>query len=177
MMMDISPVAYTKEELNEVVYSIHHLYQLSQEFAATTITKEEITQRIQLLFPNDPTMSAFVFSNIQITTEGKLQWNFHIDSLYESLHHILSFLAPNEPLDHNKPQLHKSNTLPTLLMKGSKSKFVRSRHLPAISSLFPRYSLHTIPNAAHWLHIDQPEHTAMTCSDFINQISSDMNRS
>lgn len=175
-MMDISPIAYSKEDLDQVVYSIHSLYNLSKEFEHATITKEQLTSRIQSLFAHDPTMALFLLSNMQLNSQGKVQWSFQIDSIYKSLDHILSFIEPPhddddvDDSDYVPTRRLWRSTIPTLLMKGSKSKFIRAHHLPVISSLFPRYTLKTIRDAAHWLHIDQPEQSASAYVEFIQQV-------
>ncbi len=45
---------------------------------------------------------------------------------------------------------------PTLFLRGGKSGYIASDHLPEISRRFPHSRVHTVPDAGHWLHVDQP---------------------
>ena len=56
---------------------------------------------------------------------------------------------------------------PVLLMKGANSKFVRSSHIPCISSLFPSFTLMTVRDAGHWLHFEKPRESADLLMKFI----------
>ena len=45
---------------------------------------------------------------------------------------------------------------PTLFLRGGKSGYITSDHLPEISRRFPHNRVQTVPDAGHWLHVDQP---------------------
>ena len=46
-----------------------------------------------------------------------------------------------------------------LFLKGAKSKYVRSVHLPVISKNFPSFTLQTVKDCGHWLHAENPTET------------------
>ena len=41
-------------------------------------------------------------------------------------------------------------------INGEKSVYLTPDHHDIIKSYFPNYTHHTIPNAGHWVHFDQP---------------------
>jgi esterase len=45
---------------------------------------------------------------------------------------------------------------PTLFLRGGKSAYITADHLPEISRRFPHNRVQTVPDAGHWLHVDQP---------------------
>ena len=45
----------------------------------------------------------------------------------------------------------------TLFLKGSESAYIQASHEQEIQRRFPCSQLVTVHEAAHWLHIDQPE--------------------
>ena len=46
---------------------------------------------------------------------------------------------------------------PALFLRGGASDYVRDEHEPPIRDRFPNARLETVPAAAHWLHVEQPE--------------------
>jgi pimeloyl-ACP methyl ester carboxylesterase len=57
--------------------------------------------------------------------------------------------------------------LPTLALRGARSRYLRDEDLPAMSGLFPRLEVATIADAGHWLHVDQPAAVAARVATFL----------
>lgn len=51
---------------------------------------------------------------------------------------------------------------PTLFLKGSRSEYIHENDTPTILKHFPKAGIHTVANAGHWLHAENP-------TDFFNQ--------
>ena len=47
-------------------------------------------------------------------------------------------------------------TGPVRFLAGDRSEYMESTHLEAIHALYPQAEIHTIANAGHWVHADQP---------------------
>ena len=45
---------------------------------------------------------------------------------------------------------------PALFLRGADSPYIRDEQLPEIARRFPQSRMQTVPDAGHWLHIDQP---------------------
>ena len=56
---------------------------------------------------------------------------------------------------------------PTLFVAGALSDYLSAANTPAITQLFPRARLVTLPGAGHWLHADQPERFAGLVETFL----------
>jgi esterase len=190
-MIDISPVEYSPEDFESVIGCIHILSKIDQEYLIKPdITRAELNAIISSQFASfDPMMIPFIQSSL-ITKEDHhtrgggsyFTWSFQLHGIMNSMDEILSFPFRNDPEEEEQsrsgpssaifPSTSSSSTLPLLILKGSESKFVRSSHLPRISRLFPNYSLVSVKNASHWVHVDQPEKSASAVADFIRLHSS-----
>jgi pimeloyl-ACP methyl ester carboxylesterase len=54
------------------------------------------------------------------------------------------------------PDLDAAYHGPALFLHGALSDYVRSEHQASIRRHFPAASIEAVPDAAHWLHVDQP---------------------
>lgn len=66
---------------------------------------------------------------------------------------------------------HKFWDGPALFLRGGASDYVTPEHYPAIQHYFPRAEIETLPEAGHWLHVEQPEAFLKTVSHFLEETS------
>jgi esterase len=158
-MMDISPVPYTPIDFENVIYCVNTLADLAIVMESNSLSKTELVKFVSQAF-DDPSLQQFILSNAQ-QHGNSFKWSFHIHSLAKCIENIMDFKL--------KQSRQPCNT-PTMILKGSKSDFVKSSHLPAISNLFPHYTLATIRDAGHWLHFERPEQSASKVADFIKYV-------
>jgi esterase len=167
-MMDISPIAYKEIEFENVIQSIKSLRKITNQWHH--LNKQQIHLLIQEYF-TEPAIAAFIQSNLLMKEkENQWTWNFHLESIEENLHHILDFpfSSKSSHTSHTTPhQRVVSSSLPTLILKGGSSKFVRTSHLSEIAQLFPLYMIKTVPHTGHWLHIEAPESTTQYVHHFL----------
>nr|WP_294914561.1 alpha/beta fold hydrolase [uncultured Neokomagataea sp.] len=74
-------------------------------------------------------------------------WAIGFDELADAVTHIEGWEAPRTP-PYNGP---------ALFLRGELSPYVQEHHHPTIHALFPKAEIETLPNAGHWLHVDQPK--------------------
>ena len=161
-IMDISPVNYLKDEFASVTDSISTLYELTQHLQSTN-KKEDILTTITDSFSHDKSFQAFIKSNIKFADdEGGFRWSFNIDIIYESLNMLRDFPVEEESIKFNAP---------TFLLKGSNSNYIRSKHMREIGLNFPKYTLVSVKDAAHWLHYDKPEETTRMVEQFLRYVN------
>lgn len=58
---------------------------------------------------------------------------------------------------------------PTLIMRGSKSNYVKLKHVDLIKQFFPQMTLETL-EASHWLHAEKPKDFLDSITHFINRV-------
>ncbi|GBR51193.1 esterase [Neokomagataea thailandica NBRC 106555] len=74
-------------------------------------------------------------------------WAIGFDALAAEIAHIEGWEAPS-----TQPYLG-----PALFLRGENSPYVQEQHYPLIKALFPQALIQTLPDAGHWLHVDQPK--------------------
>lgn len=162
-MMDISPIHYSNDDFNSVIQTVITLKDINDHYQYTKC-KETLHQQINLQFP-DQSLRQFIMSNLQLKGDT-LHWGFNLDDIYRGLDTIAEFPYHSDKLIDDDKYCHPYKN-PTLILKGSKSSFVRSSHMSRLSSLFPLYNIASVKDAGHWLHHDQPEDTTSIVSNFI----------
>lgn len=167
-LMDISPVEYSEREASFATLktTLNELEQITQSWNKYT-TKKEIYDN--LLFPvfgvRDISLATFMLTNIVRSADDKSwSWLFDLDAIQQNYPHILDF-----PFNENK-----KSSVPMLLLKGSKSPFVKTSHMPEIQRRFSSYLLRSVPNAGHWLHIDQARMSAELLVDFLRNVDTNI---
>ena len=84
--------------------------------------------------------------NIYRDKERKFRLRVNLKVLEEKIMEIGLF-------DHENLSFDKS----TAFIKGSKSDYILKVDENLIKKCFPKYSLHEVHNAGHWVHYDKPE--------------------
>jgi esterase len=75
------------------------------------------------------------------------EWRINFTSLAANMQLITGF--PEELSEHQ-------SQLPVRFISGTASDYVREQHRCVIGRLFPNATFETIPDAGHWVHVDQP---------------------
>lgn len=153
-MMDISPIHYSNDDFQSIFQTVRTLMDVDGHYQFTKC-KETLHQQINKQFP-DHSLRQFIMSNLQLSNDALKYLGAIAEFPYESTESFMS--------DNHDCYSYKN---PTLILKGSKSTFVRSSHVPRLSSLFPMYNIASVKDAGHWLHHDQPEDTTFVVSNFI----------
>jgi esterase len=86
----------------------------------------------------------FLLKNLTRNTDGALEWKMNLSVLTAAHDEVL------KPIQGDR-FLHK-----TLFIRGERSKYIQDADLPEIKAHFPNSEVHTIHNAGHWVHADQP---------------------
>ena len=159
-LIDISPIAYESEDFSGVLSTIDFLSSTREEFSSAA-SRQDAMSVIQKSV-EDKTLQQFLMSNLQPRSSGVgFDWKFLVDGIASSKERILGFpLSPDGPTSFSRP---------VLLLKGSKSRFIKSSHMAAISELFPLFTLATI-DAGHWLHQEKPEESASAIAKFLGKV-------
>jgi pimeloyl-ACP methyl ester carboxylesterase len=91
----------------------------------------------------DPALRGFLLQGLQPgPTPG---WRIGLDEIAAALPDILDWPAP-----------HATYAGPTLFLAGARSPYITAAAHPAIRALFPHATIATLPDAGHWLHVDNP---------------------
>ncbi|KAJ7599245.1 Alpha/Beta hydrolase protein [Mycena floridula] len=91
-------------------------------------------------YEKDPSICAFLMTNLVVPPDGPVHFRLPLDILEESVSEIGSF--PYNPGEASWPG-------PTLFIKGTKSAFINRHNIPLAEQLFPNMRLETL-EAGHW---------------------------
>ena len=87
----------------------------------------------------------FLIKNIYRMNDGKLNFRFNLKSLSENIGKIGQKIESNTKF-----------TSQVIFIKGETSDYINESDKIIINNLFPNAKFYKIPNAGHWLHVDNP---------------------
>ncbi len=87
----------------------------------------------------------FLMKNIYRTNDGKLSFRFNLRSLSKNIGNI-----------GKKIESDNQFVAEAIFIKGEKSEYINESDKESINILFPNSKFYIIPNAGHWLHVDNP---------------------
>ena len=87
----------------------------------------------------------FLMKNIYRMNDGKLNFRFNLKSLSENIGKI-----------GQKIESDTQFTKEVIFIKGETSDYINESDKVMINNLFPNAKFYKIPNAGHWLHVDNP---------------------
>ena len=138
IIVDIAPKKYLPDFKN-IIDGYNHLDLDSFK------SRSEI-DNVYKIFVEDNLLRSFLMKNIYRDKEGKFRFRINLKVLEKKIIEIGSF-------DHKNSFFNKQ----TAFIKGSKSDYILEEDKNLIKKYFPKYSLHEVNNAGHWVHYDKPE--------------------
>jgi esterase len=153
IVADIAPKNYI--ELNET--SQFHLHRnilmamLEMNFNLIH-SREEISDYLAEKI-DDQRIRQFLLKNISKDKNTRLfKWRINVEVLYYYLEEIVSGV--------NKHWLEDRipiTTYPVVFIKGENSQYIRAEDEVLIKEIYPDAKIIHIPDAGHWLHVEQPD--------------------
>ena len=137
IVVDIAPVAYDRRHDQELE-ALHGL-----DLAAVG-SRSDADAALEGQIPN-PAIRQFLLKNL-VRGEDGFEWRIPLDTIYTEYERLAAAPAAAGPYPG-----------PTLFVRGGNSDYVPEDAEPAIRKRFPEARIRTIPDAAHWLHVEAPE--------------------
>jgi pimeloyl-ACP methyl ester carboxylesterase len=155
IVLDISPVAY-QNEFDLLIESLINLplQEVETRSDADMMLRDEIT---------DDGMRSFLLQNL-IQEGDAYSWRVNLKAIKDNLSSIGGFPAP---------VTINSLACPALFLGGVNSDYIQPDHHPIIRKFFSNSLIHTISNAGHWLHVEQPEKVLTHITSFLEDSGSD----
>jgi len=91
----------------------------------------------------DEGLVKLILKNIESKGHNLFGWRSNVEAIYANVPNILDAVVSDEVF--NKP---------TLFIKGAYSDYITPEDLPAIKKNFPLMRIDTVPDAGHWVHVD-----------------------
>jgi esterase len=165
VVADVSPIPYHKSDNRFLSVTGFHkklMGILSSISIGNISTFGEADARLQNDI-KDEHLRGLILKNIRKTKKG-MRWKINVPALHKNLLHIMSGLE--EP-DYRRMK----NDFPLLFIKGEQSGYIQSDDIKFIYSAFKNVAVQTIPDAGHWLHVDQPRVFYRMVTDFFKGTS------
>lgn len=149
VVLDIAPVAYGHHHDTELAA----MRDLDPDRFAS---RGEIDEALAAAIPV-PAVRQFLLKNLVREGNG-FGWRIPLDTIAEQYESIAAAPSPGQ------------YDGPTLFIRGGRSDYIRTEHEEAIRSRFPRARIETVPAAAHWLHVEDPERVTTLVQEFLSGV-------
>tara|TARA_B110000211_G_scaffold102362_1_gene119164 strand:+ start:51 stop:830 length:780 start_codon:yes stop_codon:yes gene_type:complete len=149
IIADISPKEYTPH--HEPIFQA-----LQSTNPAIANTRDEVLNVLESNLGQDKVMIPFLMKNLRREKSGGYSWRFNIEVLSNTLSGITKRIALSK------------NTIPTLLIYGALSGYVRSEDLAELEELYLQFENVCLENSGHWLHAQEPELFLESTTAFLN---------
>ena len=146
IVADIAPVAYDHSHAG-------HIATMRGLDLAGVTRRSEADARLAPALA-DPGLRAFLLQSLDLTDGAR--WKLDLDALEEGMAATVGWPAPKGRFDG-----------PALFVAGGQSDYLTPAHHDAIRAQFPDATFHTIPEAGHWLHAEQPRAFVDVVSTFL----------
>ena len=108
------------------------------------VTRKEIDIELRKSI-NQQGLRNFLLKNIYRMNDGNLNFRFNLQSLSQNIGKI-----------GQKIESETQFTSEVIFIKGETSDYINESDKVMINNLFPNAKFYKIPNAGHWLHVDNP---------------------
>lgn len=164
VVVDIAPVSYLETAMNRK-HSINH-YEIIAALKAVNFdvisSRQEVEEQLSLSLHSDRIVK-FLMKNLHRLEGNHFTWSLNVNALEENLPAILDGL--------NEKDFAKGKGItgfPVLFIRGGNSDYIsKDVFNDIILTIFPFAELVTIPDASHWVHVEQPALLVKTLKYFI----------
>lgn len=129
-------------------YPPHHdiYFDAMRNLDLSTVTSRGQAEEILAQKIKSPSILQFLTKNLSRTSEGKYEWKFDLESIYENYPKLIGGLSAQGEYRE-----------PTLFIGGQLSDYITPADEQEIYKYFPDADIEMIPNSGHWVHAEQPE--------------------
>ena len=149
IVVDIAPKKYSNPEFEDIITTLLNM-QLSTIHSLADANKQ-LEPEI-----SDIVLRQFLLKNLVRDRQHNFSWRVNLQSLHNN-RAALAGEIPSGKFDGK-----------TMFIVGGKSNYVLKDDTAAIKDRFPNANIHTVENAGHWVHAEQPEIVQQLVSDFLS---------
>ena len=150
IVVDIAPVNYSSLT-NYSPLAVEHL-NIADVLLRTDLqpyTRREDIEQAWAKNITDTDTRRFLLKNIQRLNKNSYGWKINIRAIAQNLPNILNGM--------DALCLENGIKVPALFIKGELSPYIQPEMVPFICKAFPHAQVVAIPQAGHWLHVEQSE--------------------
>lgn len=145
IVVDIAPRKYSKTDFEE--HQNHHqLINTIKSINLSNYNNRSQALNELLKLQNGERLKNLMMKNLNTDSEGKLYWKINIKAIADNLTDLLN----NFEADLSK------NKIPILFIRGQNSNYLTLDDFETIKNTIPNANVLEVPNAGHWLQVDNP---------------------
>ncbi len=141
IVVDIAPVNYSSPHHHDTFRA------LDQVSWAAVKRRSDVASQLRKSIEEDEIV-AFLLKNVARQRDGTYRWKMNLPSIRANYN---SLLAAPEGAEKSPSEV------PALFIKAERSEYILPEHLKAIHRLFCQTQVNEVPQASHWVHIDEPD--------------------
>ncbi|MCK4747711.1 MAG: hypothetical protein KAT15_11765, partial [Bacteroidales bacterium] len=100
---------------------------------------------------DSPKIRSFLMKNVNRTAENGFHWKLNVPALQKALPDVMGGLEAGKYSGGEEIA-----GFPVLFIRGEKSDYISDDDIQVIQQIFPMARVATLPDAGHWLHVEQP---------------------
>ena len=154
VVVDIAPVTYEHDHI-DLINTM-----LAVDFSIIA-NRGEVDESLKRTIP-DAGLRGFLMQNVvrgDDSDKYPYRWRIHLEGIKRNMDALTGF-----------PSTEGADERPVLFVRGGKSPYMASQHIPAVERLFPNAEVRTIENAGHWPHAEQPRALLDLVQDFLARV-------
>lgn len=138
LVLDIAPVTYANR--------FTHIYSALNNLPVASFTTRQQADAALARDIADVPLRQFLLHNL-VRVETGFRWRVNLAVLEREMDEICGYPEITAPSPYSGP---------ACFLAGERSDYMEPAHLDAILQLYPQAEIHTIADAGHWIHADQP---------------------
>jgi esterase len=156
LIADIAPVAYEPNH-QRILAGLNSI-----DLAALKSRKQALDLLME--YEPDARVCQFLLKSLYKNEVGQFDFRYNLTAINENYQAINA--APEIDVLSGEP----GYTGPTLVLKGSNSKYILPQHKPAFDTLLPNSQLKIMADCGHWLHAEKPELFCRLVTRFLDSL-------
>lgn len=150
VVVDIAPRKYSGNK------SIANMMEVMSRVDFNTLLTLTAIEEFLARYIPDPRVRGHAMKNLKRRSDRGFEWKANLPVIIKDIETLMT------PVYEDLPY-----TKPVLFIKGGASDFITDADMKPIFLHFPKATLRTIPNASHWVHVDEPELFLEEVGDFL----------
>ena len=151
VVIDIAPTKYEAEAPGMQAETHKRIMDAMLEVDFSRASSREDVDKQLAINIDSSRIRSFLLKNLVRNQDKSFQWKLNVSVLRKNLEEILG------GLDAKKYQGGEEIAgFPVLFIRGQKSDYISDDDILVIQQIFPMARVTTLPDAGHWLHVEQP---------------------
>ena len=150
VVVDIAPTPYGEGERNGQVQTHRKIMEamMAVDFSRVASRSDAESQLARSI--ESRRMRSFLLKNLDGNATKGFRWRLNVHSLYRNLGNLMGGLDAGRYSGGEEIA-----GFPVLFIRGEKSDYITDEELLTIHQIFPMARVTTLPDAGHWLHVEQ----------------------